>query len=172
MGLFFSFFNWRQPRVSTPFAELGALRRQKTPWRRTETAELCKVAGAVRRNSYCPLHFGETNPNSPIRPILAKRTQFFASKSISPCCCLAHTAAPYTLLSAVGRLSPQVLGLRVPVNDVNVHYQQVRDTWPASVHPTGMMPELQFRNRYHSWAHRRGPFFSSHAAARAFAANS
>jgi len=30
---------------------------------------------------------------------------------------------------AVGRLSPQVLGLRMPVYDANVHYQQVRDTW-------------------------------------------
>src|SRR5262245_42370880 len=30
-----------------------------------------------------------------------------------------------SLLSAVGRLSPQVLGLRVPVYDANVHYQQV-----------------------------------------------
>jgi len=26
-------------------------------------------------------------------------------------------------------LSPQVLGLRMPVYDANVHYQQVRNTW-------------------------------------------
>jgi hypothetical protein len=29
----------------------------------------------------------------------------------------------------LGRLSPRVLGLRMPVYDANVHYQQVRDTW-------------------------------------------
>ena len=40
-----------------------------------------------------------------------------------------RVVASYTLLSAVGRLSPQVLGLRVPVYDANVHYQQVRDVW-------------------------------------------
>ncbi len=32
-----------------------------------------------------------------------------------------RVVASYTLLSAVGRLSPQVLGLRVPVYDANVH---------------------------------------------------
>jgi outer membrane protein len=30
---------------------------------------------------------------------------------------------------SLGRLSPKVLGLRMPVYDANVHYQQVRDTW-------------------------------------------
>jgi outer membrane protein len=47
-----------------------------------------------------------------------------------------RVVASFTLLSAVGRLSPQVLCLRVLVYDANVHYQQVRDTWPACAHPT------------------------------------
>jgi outer membrane protein len=35
----------------------------------------------------------------------------------------------------VGRLSPRVLGLRMPVYDANVHYQQVRDTWAGERTP-------------------------------------
>ena len=48
-----------------------------------------------------------------------------------------RVVASYTLLSAVGRLSPQVLGLRVPVYDANVHYQQVRDVWGGVRTPDG-----------------------------------
>jgi outer membrane protein len=48
-----------------------------------------------------------------------------------------RVVASYTLLSAVGRLSPQVLALRVPVYDSNVHYQQVRDTWAGVRTPDG-----------------------------------
>ena len=48
-----------------------------------------------------------------------------------------RVVASFTLLSAVGRLSPQVLGLRVPVYDSNVHYQQVRDTWAGVRTPDG-----------------------------------
>jgi len=48
-----------------------------------------------------------------------------------------RVVASYTLLSAVGRLSPQVLGLRVPVYDANVHYQQVRDVWAGVRTPDG-----------------------------------
>ena len=40
-----------------------------------------------------------------------------------------RVVASFTLLAAVGRLSPRVLGLRMPVYDANVHYQQVRNTW-------------------------------------------
>src|SRR6185312_13910656 len=40
-----------------------------------------------------------------------------------------RVVASYTLLASVGRLSPQVLGLRVPVYDAQVHYHQVRDSW-------------------------------------------
>ncbi len=43
----------------------------------------------------------------------------------------------YTLLSAVGRLSPQVLGLHVPVYHPQVHYQQVRDSWAGVRTPDG-----------------------------------
>jgi outer membrane protein len=48
-----------------------------------------------------------------------------------------RVVASFTLLSAVGRLSPQVLGLRVPVYDANVHYQQVRDAWAGVRTPDG-----------------------------------
>jgi outer membrane protein len=48
-----------------------------------------------------------------------------------------RVVASYTLLSAVGRLSPQVLGLHVPVYDAVVHYQQVRDSWAGVRTPDG-----------------------------------
>ncbi len=48
-----------------------------------------------------------------------------------------RVVASYTLLSAVGRLSPQVLGLRVPTYDPVVHYQQVRDSWAGVRTPDG-----------------------------------
>jgi outer membrane protein len=48
-----------------------------------------------------------------------------------------RVVASFTLLSAVGRLSPQVLGLRVPAYDAGVHYQQVRDTWAGVRTPDG-----------------------------------
>ena len=48
-----------------------------------------------------------------------------------------RVVASFTLLSSVGGLSPQVLGLRVPVYDANVHYQQVRDTWAGVRTPDG-----------------------------------
>jgi len=43
----------------------------------------------------------------------------------------------YTLLQAVGRLAPEVLGLRVPIYNAQVHYQQVRDTWFGVRTPDG-----------------------------------
>lgn len=43
----------------------------------------------------------------------------------------------YTLLSSVGRLSPQVLGLAVPSYDPQVHYHQVRDAWVGVRTPDG-----------------------------------
>jgi outer membrane protein len=48
-----------------------------------------------------------------------------------------RVVASYTLLAAVGRLAPQVLGLRVPVYDAQVHYQQVRDSWAGVRTPDG-----------------------------------
>ena len=48
-----------------------------------------------------------------------------------------RVVASYTLLSAVGRLSPEVLGLHVPVYDAQVHYQQVRDSWAGVRTPDG-----------------------------------
>jgi len=48
-----------------------------------------------------------------------------------------RVVASYTLLSAVGRLAPQVLGLRVPVYDAQVHYGQVRDSWAGVRTPDG-----------------------------------
>jgi len=43
----------------------------------------------------------------------------------------------YGLLAAIGRLSPQVLGLPVPKYDPVVHYQQVRDSWAGVRTPDG-----------------------------------
>jgi outer membrane protein len=48
-----------------------------------------------------------------------------------------RVVASYTLLSAVGRLAPQVLALTVPVYDSQVHYQQVRDSWAGTRTPDG-----------------------------------
>jgi outer membrane protein len=48
-----------------------------------------------------------------------------------------RVVASYTLLSSVGRLSPQVLGLNVPVYNSTVHYQQVRDSWAGVRTPDG-----------------------------------
>src|SRR5207302_1276896 len=48
-----------------------------------------------------------------------------------------RVVASYTVLAAVGSLSPQVLGLRVPVYDPMVHYQQVRDVWGGVRIPDG-----------------------------------
>jgi outer membrane protein len=43
----------------------------------------------------------------------------------------------YNLLSAVGRLSPQVLALPTTLYDPGVHYQQVRDAWSGLRTPSG-----------------------------------
>ncbi|HVV63789.1 MAG TPA: TolC family outer membrane protein [Pseudolabrys sp.] len=48
-----------------------------------------------------------------------------------------RVVASYTLLSAVGRLSPRTLGLRVPAYDPQVHYHQVRDAWIGVRTPDG-----------------------------------
>ena len=48
-----------------------------------------------------------------------------------------RVVASYTLLASVGRLSPQVLGLRVPVYNPVVHYHQVRDSWAGVRTPSG-----------------------------------
>jgi outer membrane protein len=43
----------------------------------------------------------------------------------------------YSVMAAVGRLSPQVLGLSVPGYDATVHYHQVRDAWAGVRTPDG-----------------------------------
>ncbi|MDO9412401.1 MAG: TolC family outer membrane protein [Pseudolabrys sp.] len=48
-----------------------------------------------------------------------------------------RVVASYSLLAGVGRLSPQVLGLRVPVYNAAVHYEQVRDSWAGVRTPDG-----------------------------------
>jgi outer membrane protein len=45
--------------------------------------------------------------------------------------------ASYNLLSAVGRLSAQTLGLPVTRYDPSVHYHQVRDSWFGLRTPSG-----------------------------------
>jgi outer membrane protein len=43
----------------------------------------------------------------------------------------------YGVLAAIGRLSPRVLGLAVPIYDAQVHYHQVRDAWMGVRTPDG-----------------------------------
>jgi outer membrane protein len=48
-----------------------------------------------------------------------------------------RVVASYSVLNAVGRLSPQVLKLSTEVYDPSVHYQQVRDSWVGIRTPDG-----------------------------------
>ncbi|MCK1653961.1 TolC family outer membrane protein [Bradyrhizobium sp. 149] len=48
-----------------------------------------------------------------------------------------RVVASYSVLSAVGRLAPQVLGLSTTVYDPSVHYHQVRDSWAGVRTPDG-----------------------------------
>lgn len=48
-----------------------------------------------------------------------------------------RVVASFALLASVGRLSPTVLGLKVPAHDPMVHYQQVRDSWIGVRTPDG-----------------------------------
>lgn len=48
-----------------------------------------------------------------------------------------RVVASYTVLNAVGRLSPLTLRLRTSVYDPSVHYQQVRDSWGGIRTPDG-----------------------------------
>ncbi|WGD48651.1 TolC family outer membrane protein [Bradyrhizobium sp. CB1650] len=48
-----------------------------------------------------------------------------------------RVVASYSVLSSVGRLSPQVLGLATTTYDPSVHYHQVRDSWAGVRTPDG-----------------------------------
>jgi outer membrane protein len=48
-----------------------------------------------------------------------------------------RVVASYAVLSAIGRLSPQVLHLSTQTYDASVHYQQVRDNWVGVNTPDG-----------------------------------
>jgi len=48
-----------------------------------------------------------------------------------------RVVASYSVLSTMGRLSPQVLRLPTPVHDPSVHYHQVRDSWAGVRIPDG-----------------------------------
>ena len=48
-----------------------------------------------------------------------------------------RVVASYTVLAAVGSLSPQILGLRIPIYDPVVHYHQIRDSWFGVRAPDG-----------------------------------
>jgi outer membrane protein len=48
-----------------------------------------------------------------------------------------RVVASYSLVSAVGRLSAEMLGLPVSVYDPSTHYQQVRDAWFGMRTPSG-----------------------------------
>jgi outer membrane protein len=48
-----------------------------------------------------------------------------------------RVVASYSVLSSVGRLSPQILNLPTITYDASVHYQQVRDSWGGLRTPDG-----------------------------------
>ncbi|MGD0846989.1 MAG: TolC family outer membrane protein [Bradyrhizobium sp.] len=48
-----------------------------------------------------------------------------------------RVVASYAVLNAVGRLSPQALGLATAAYDPSVHYRQVRDNWVGTKTPDG-----------------------------------
>jgi outer membrane protein len=48
-----------------------------------------------------------------------------------------RVVASFSLLNAIGALSPQTLGLATPVYDPRVHYYQVRDSWIGVRAPDG-----------------------------------
>jgi outer membrane protein len=48
-----------------------------------------------------------------------------------------RVVASYSVLNAIGRLSPQVLNLATSTYDPSVHYQQVRDSWIGVRTPDG-----------------------------------
>jgi outer membrane protein len=48
-----------------------------------------------------------------------------------------RVVASYSVLAATGGLSPQILGLKIPVYDPVVHYHQVRDAWGGVRTPDG-----------------------------------
>jgi outer membrane protein len=48
-----------------------------------------------------------------------------------------RVVASYSVLNAIGRLSPQVLKLKTTVYDPSVHYHQVRDSWIGVRTPDG-----------------------------------
>ncbi len=48
-----------------------------------------------------------------------------------------RVVASYSVLNAIGRLSPVTLKLQTSVYDPSVHYQQVRDSWGGVRTPDG-----------------------------------
>jgi len=48
-----------------------------------------------------------------------------------------RVVASYSVLSAIGRLSPQVLRLPTTIYDPSVHYHQIRDSWAGVRIPDG-----------------------------------
>ena len=48
-----------------------------------------------------------------------------------------YVVTSYSVLNAVGRLSPQVLNLKTNIYDPSVHYHQVRDSWIGVRTPDG-----------------------------------
>jgi len=48
-----------------------------------------------------------------------------------------RVVASYSVLSAIGRLSPQVLNLPTTIYDPSVHYHQIRDSWAGVRTPDG-----------------------------------
>ena len=82
---------------------------------------------------------GEQSPNSvaEIESVLNAQQELVNARVALVSAQRDRVVASFTLLASVGRLSPQVLSLRAPVYDSNVHYQQVRDTWAGVRTPDG-----------------------------------
>ncbi|TDT90315.1 TolC family outer membrane protein [Azorhizobium sp. AG788] len=69
--------------------------------------------------------------------VLNAQTDLTTSKSNLVTAQRDRVVAAYSLLSSVGKLDAVTLGLKVPVYDARVHYDQVRDAWAGIRTPDG-----------------------------------
>ena len=102
-------------------AQVGAAERQNDASDRARTG-VRNEALAGQRTTQDVLNAQQALVNARLSLIIAQHDRVVAS---------------YSLLSAVGRLSPQVLDLPVSIYDPAVHYHQVRDSWFGLRTPDG-----------------------------------
>jgi outer membrane protein len=110
---------WGQLQAAT--AEVAAAERQGTASEKALTG-VHNEALAGQRTTQDVLNAQQALVNARLNLLVAQHDRVVAS---------------YGLLSAVGRLSPQVLNLPVSIYDPSVHYQQVRDSWFGLRTPDG-----------------------------------